>query len=236
MNRRGRGRLALGLMAARKTNGKDRRPRARVELSRDWIQELRDVTSPGRADRALSLVAKALETYEKGDYSRAASLAGEAKEAAPRSARVRELHGVALYHAGDYKSASQELLAFRRLTGSVAQNHVIGDCYRALGRPDKAQEVTSEVTRKKVSPEVWTEVLIVAASAAADKGDLERALKHLNRGESDPQQVSPHHLRLWYVRADILERAGRKAEAARLWERIFAEDPDFFDVAERIAR
>jgi tetratricopeptide (TPR) repeat protein len=215
-----------------KRNGK----RSRGGLSGDWVTELRDVASPNRAEAAVSLAAKALEAYGKGDYSRAASLASQAKDQAPRSGRVRELLGLALYHGGNYKQASQELLTYRRLTGSVEQNHVIADCYRALDRPDKALEVCSQVSRKAVSPEVWAEVLIVAAGAAADKGDYVRALKHLDRGELEPRRVEPHHLRLWYARADILEKAGRRREARKAWERLFAEDPDFFDVAERISR
>lgn len=214
-----------------KRNGK----RGRGSLAGEWVTELRDVASPSRAEAAMSLSSKALEAYGKGDYSRAASLAAQAKDQAPRSGRVRELLGLALYHGGNYKQASQELLAYRRLTGSVEQNHVIADCYRALNRPDKAQEICAQVSRKAVSPEVWAEVLIVAAGAAADKGDFDRALQHLERGEMEPRRVESHHLRLWYARADILERAGRRREARQIWERLFSEDPDFFDVAERMS-
>jgi tetratricopeptide (TPR) repeat protein len=148
---------------------------------------------------------------------------------------VRELLGLAFYREGRYREALAELLAFRRITGSLEQNHVIADCYRALGRPERALEICGEVTADRVPPEVWAEVLIVAASTLADRGELDGALATLARADLDPEEVKPHHLRLWYVRSDLLERAGFTSEARAGWERILAEDPDFFDAAERLA-
>jgi tetratricopeptide (TPR) repeat protein len=116
----------------------------------------------------------------------------------------------------------------------VDQNHVIADCYRALGRPDRALEICHEVTPGLVSPEIWSEVLIVAAATLAEQGDYERALAQLARADLKPPEVKPHHLRLWYVRADLLEKAGRFKEAKSIWERISAEDPNFFDVSRRL--
>lgn len=203
-------------------------------LSREWVDELRNTVRPGQFDQATALVSKSLESFAAEDYQRASSLAERAKASAQRSGRVRELLGLALYHAGNYREAVRELLTYRRLTGLVDQNHVIADCYRALGRPERALEVCHEVAPERVSPEIWAEVLIVSASTLADQGDLERALAQTDRGELKPGKIEPYHLRLWYVRADLLERAARHREAAALWERISAEDPQFFDVAERL--
>lgn len=205
------------------------------DLPREWVSELRDTTRPGQADRASALVAKALQAFLEGDYRRAASLAADAKVFAQRSPRIRELLGLALYHSGDFKEALRELQAFKRMSGSLEQNHLIADSYRAVGRPEKAIEVCGEVHPKEVSEEVWTELLIVAASTLADGGDIERALSYISRGEFQPKEVQPHHLRLWYVRAELLEKAGKQAQAKALWERIAREEPDFFDVSERLA-
>lgn len=192
------------------------------------------MTSPPRADRAMKFISRALDAYAKGDYTLAASDAAKAKGEASRSPRVRELLGLCHYHAGDYRQATTELQTYRRLTGRSDQNHVIADCHRALGRPEKALEALSQINRREVAPEVWTEAVIVGAGAMADMGDAKKALSHLARGELEPKRVEPHHLRLWYVRAELLEKTGHKKEARALWERIYAEDPSFFDVAERI--
>lgn len=208
---------------------------AGFRLSREWAEELRATARPADREQTAAVVSRALEAFVEEEYAAAADLAARAKARAPRSGMVRELLGLALYREGRYREALAELLAFRRITGSLEQNHVIADCYRALGRPGRALEVCGEVTPALVSPQVWAEVLIVAASTHADGGELDEALATLVRADMDPGEVGQHHLRLWYVRADLLERAGRRAEAREVWERIVAEDPEFFDAAERLA-
>ena len=146
-----------------------------------------------------------------------------------------ELLGLAYYRLGKWKEALRELLTYRRATNSTDQNHVIADLYRAQGRPDRALEVTAEVRSDKTSPELWAETMIVAAGALADKEDLRGALAMLNRVDLNPDEVESYHLRLWYVLGDLLERSGRRQEATEQWERIAAEDPDFFDVQQRLS-
>ncbi|MGH2709350.1 MAG: tetratricopeptide repeat protein, partial [Actinomycetota bacterium] len=126
------------------------------------------------------LVSRGLEAFLAGDYEACAALARQAKDRAPRSARVRELLGLAAYRAGRWKEALGELLAYRRLTGQLDQNHLIADCYRAQGRPERALEVCDEVSRDQAPAELWAEVVIVGASALADRGMLVQALARLS--------------------------------------------------------
>jgi tetratricopeptide (TPR) repeat protein len=200
------------------------------------VQELRHTSRPGASDRAASIVGRALKALSSGDSERAASLAREAKALAPRSGRIRELLGLTSYRCGNWQEALRELLAYRRLTGLLDENHVIADCYRALDHPERALAVCAEISPQRVSPAVWAETVIIAASTLAEQGETERALAELKRGDLEPRQVQEYHLRLWYVLADTLERAGRTAEARATWERIYAEDPDFFDVGDRLQR
>lgn len=225
-----RNRLLLIEVSDRKRNTQ----RKETGLGKEWTAELRDTTRPGQTERAYALVAKALQAFMEGDYRRTVSLAAEAKQLALRSARVRELLGLALYNSGDFKEALRELLAFKRMSGSVEQNHLIADSYRATGRPDKAIEILAELNPKDVSEEVWTESLIVAASTLADQGQVDRALSYLSRGDLQPKEVQPHHLRLWYVRAEILDKGGKHDEARLQREKIAREDPDFYDVSEKL--
>lgn len=206
-----------------------------ASLPRDWVAELKQTARPGRAEQMMALVEKALHCFISEDYPRAAELAGQAKAHAARSGRVRELLGLSCYRSGRWREALRELLTYRRLTGSPDENHVIADCYRALGQADRALEVCAEVSPDKVTPEVWSETVIVAAATLADQGHLDAALAQLARTDLEPRQVEGHHLRLWYVLSDLQERAGRTEEARSGWERIYAEDPRFFDVAERLS-
>ncbi|MGH2813058.1 MAG: tetratricopeptide repeat protein [Actinomycetota bacterium] len=191
---------------------------------------------PGRNETVSGLVRDALSAFVGEDFATSERLLAKAKDDAPRSARLRELLGLSLYRQGKWSEALRELSTYKRFTGRKDQNHVIADCYRAVGRTEKAMEVLREVKREEVPPEVWTEVVIVGASTFADSGHLNKAIAHLSRAELQPKKVEPHHLRLWYVRSDMLERAGRDEEAKAVWEAISAEDPEFFDVSERLER
>jgi tetratricopeptide (TPR) repeat protein len=181
-------------------------------------------------------VSKAIKALSSGDVERAVSLAREAKSVAPRSGRVRELLGLASYRSGNWQEALRELLAYRRFTGLLDESHVIADCYRALGHPERALAVCAEILPRSVSPAVWAETVIIAASTLAEQGDVERALTELKKADLEPREVQDYHLRLWYVLADTLERAARREEARAVWERIYADDPDFFDVSDRLQR
>ena len=203
-------------------------------LPREWVRELNDTARATGLSRVADLIEKALNAYSLEDYETAATLAAQAKSDATRSPRIRELLGLSLYQTQRWQDAARELLTYRRLTNSHDQNHVIADCYRALERPERAIEICSETPKDEVAEDVWSEVVIVAASAFADKGDLTRALAELNRADLEPRSVQPHHLRLWYVKADLLERSGKRKAARDLWERIHAEDADYFDVADRL--
>lgn len=182
------------------------------------------------------VVSKAIKALSSGDFERAVSLAREAKTVAPRSGRVRELLGLASYCLGNWQEALRELLAYRRFTGLLEENHVIADCYRALGHPERALAVCAEISPRSVSPTVWAETVIIAASTLAEQGELSRALAELKKAELEPREVQDYHLRLWYVLADTLERAERREEARSVWERIYADEPEFFDVADRLKR
>jgi predicted TPR repeat methyltransferase len=89
---------------------------------------------------------------------------------------------------------------------------------------------------KSTSPthEVMTEGRIVMAGAMADRGDLKGAIKLLLSAEKPPKRVRDHHLRQWYVLADLHDRAGDAVAATRWFREVAAVDPAFADVRERL--
>ena len=52
--------------------------------------------------------------------------------------------------------------------------------------------------------------------------------------EDPPKKVREHHLRQWYVLADLYDRAGETPRSRTLFERIRAVDPSFADVTARL--
>jgi MFS family permease len=76
---------------------------------------------------------------------------------------------------------------------------------------------------------------IFAAGALADQGKLAEAIALLEKRSGEVRRVQEHHLRAWYALADLKERAGDLPGARSLFERVRTQDPQFADVAERLA-
>lgn len=183
----------------------------------------------------LDLLERATDAIERGRPGEAAELAFEAKRAANRSAAVREILGLALYHAERFREALRELQAYRRISGRADHNHLIADCHRALGSPEKAVPLAQEALTSRVPEEARAETVLVAAAALADLDRFDEAVGMLRRYRTNPEMARPHDLRIWYVLGDVLERAGRKEEAAREFRRVLRHEPGAFDTAERLA-
>lgn len=209
---------------------------AAPNLPRDISEEVQRVTRPTEARDALSRLARAIDLLERGDAGAAATEAQKAKKLAPRSASIREVLGLALYGQGRWQEALTELKAYRRMTEHADQNHIMADCLRGLGRPADAVPLVEEELRTKGVPnEAKAEAVIVAASALADQGRFAEALAFLGRARTREDVAEDYTLRLWYVKGDILARAGRKEEAATEFRKVMRHDVGAFDAAERLA-
>lgn len=209
---------------------------AHVDLPREVIEEVRRTARAGRADEALSFLSRATVLVARGDAGAAIKEAEKAKVLAGRSAAVREVLALAYYGKERYREALSEMQAYRRMTDRQDQNHIIADCYRALGKPEKAVPLAEEEIRGRGVPiEAKAEAAVVGAAALADMGKVDQAVAMLRRFTARGETGTDHDLRLWYVLGDTLERAGRRSEAAEEFRRIVRHDPAAFDAAERLA-
>jgi tetratricopeptide (TPR) repeat protein len=229
--------MPRGLEPRSGARGSPRGTRPRSSLPNDVVAELRQTAKPGRADQAISRMERAAQLLERGDARGALAEAEKAKAFAPRSSAVRELVGLSLYQLERFREALTEMQAYRRMSGRADQNHIIADCLRAIGRPDKAVPLAEEALATRGVPiAAKTEAVIVAASALADQGKPDQALGLLRRIRTRDDVAGPEVLRVWYVTADILERQGRKHDASREFRKIMRHDPGAYDVAERLER
>jgi tetratricopeptide (TPR) repeat protein len=204
-------------------------------LTREVTEEIQRVTRPTEVRDALSRLSRAVELLERGDTGAALAEGQKAKQLSPRSGSVREVLGLAFYGQERWQEALTEMKAYRRMTDRVDQNHIIADCLRALGRPEEAVPLAEEELRSKIPNEAKAEAVIVAASALADQGRFPEALAFLARARTREDVAEDYTLRLWYVRGDILARAGRSEEAAMEFRKVMRHDPGAFDAAERLA-
>lgn len=221
-----------GTRARESSTRREERPE-QVHVSDDVAAELRATARPGKGDILVKVFADAASAFVEGDYAEAIKLGEQAKHIALRSIAARELLGLAYYRAGKWNEAARELAAFRRLSGSTEQNPVIADCYRALGKPEKAVDVVAEIHRRNVDESVVYEGAIVAAGALADLDRIDDAIAQLERLELRPENAQDHHLRAWYFLGDLLERKGRFTQAREWFDAVATADPELTDATDR---
>ena len=158
-----------------------------------------------------------------------------ARGRAARVAIVREATGEAAYAAGHFAEALSELRAARRMTGSVDHLPVMADCERALGRPERALQLSKDPAVEKLSADLKIEMQIVAAGARADMGDVDGALRALSAAPVRSASREPWLVRLRYAYADLLLKAGRREEALEWFHRTEAVDGEqLTDAAARV--
>jgi uncharacterized protein HemY len=139
-----------------------------------------------------------------------------------------------LYRLGRWRQAATALETARHLRADVSLLPVLADCYRALRRWTDVDAVWRDVRQLSPSHEIMAEARIVVAGAHADRGELRQAIEVMQAVEKPPKKVREHHLRQWYVLADLLDRAGDTVSAARWFREVLAHDPDFSDVRQRL--
>lgn len=211
-------------------------PSKAPDLPRELLDDIHRSARPTRQRDTIARLARAIELLERDDPKAAVVEAEKAKVLSPRSWSVRETLGLAYYGAGRWAEAVAELKTYKRITGHVDQNHLIADALRGMGRGTEAVPLAEELLRDRKAPnEVKAEAVIVAASALADAGRTAEALAFLGRAKTREDVSEDYTLRLWYVRGDILEKAGRRDEAAAEFRKIVRHDAAAFDAAERLA-
>jgi tetratricopeptide (TPR) repeat protein len=205
------------------------------ELPRQLVGEIRQVAKAGRAEDVVRYVERAVRLIADGAPEDAIRHAERGKHLAGRSAGIREILALAYYGSGRWREALREMQAYRRMSGRLDENHVIADCYRALGRADRAVEEAEAGLHADVPEEVRAECAVVGASALADTGRYEDALAFIRRFPTRTAVGRPFDLRIWYVTGDIMAHLDRPAEAAEEFERVLRHDPSAFDAVERLA-
>lgn len=197
-------------------------------------RDLRGLRKEIADDVARHLVAAG--TLLDEDPGRALAHARYARSKASRLSVVREAVGLAAYHAGEWAEALSELRAARRMSGGPGHVAVMADAERALGRPERALELARGPEARDLDAADQVELLIVAAGARRDLGQLEAALVGLEIEALEPDRRDPWSARLFYAYADGLLAAGRRDDALRWFlHTADADDGEETDAPDRIA-
>jgi tetratricopeptide (TPR) repeat protein len=211
-----------------------RRSGVDAEIAATVGAELAELVGAERGRRLADRLAQASDALDRGRYDEAKRVAGTIAREVPGLAAAHEIVGLADYRLGRYKSAAKALSTAKDLHLDAALLPVLADCYRALRRWAAVERTWAELKDASPSHEVMAEGRIVAASAQADRGDLRAALATMASAKKVPKRVRLHHLREWYVIADLYDRLGEPIEARRWFQTIARHDADFADVDERL--
>ena len=194
------------------------------ELDRSVRAELRSL-SKANADevaRHLVMIGRLLPDDPEAAYAHAMA----AQRRAGRVAVVREIVGVAAYHAGRWAEALSELRAARRMSGSVHLLPLMADAERGLGRPERALDLAASAEAASLATPERVEMAIVVSGARRDLGQHDAAVLALQIPQLSSTAVHAYTPRLRYAYADALLEAGRRDEAVEWFARAAAVDPD----------
>jgi uncharacterized protein HemY len=194
-----------------------------------------DVLEPRRAARLKDRLLQAQVALEGERFTDSLRMARSLAKEMPQVAAVHEVIGLSSYRLGKWRDAIASLEIARNLRPRVEDLPVLADCYRALRRWTEVDEVWAEIKESSPSHEVMSEGRIVYAGSLAERGDMRGAIALMAKTASIPRRIKPHHLKQWYVLADLYDRAGDVRRARDMFRRIAAVDARYADVTQRIA-
>lgn len=210
------------------------RDRLTPEVDPEVVAEIHDAVDPGRAARLSERLASAAAALDRERFDEARRMVAPLVRELPRVAAVHEVSGLASYRTDRWKQAAQSLELARQLRPDPSLLPVLADCYRALKQWKDVDTVWADIRASSPPHEIMAEGRIVVASSLADRGELKQAIELMSAAAKPPKRVRDHHLRQWYVLADLYDRAGDTVAASRWFREIAQHDPAFSDVRDRL--
>ena len=205
----------------------------RPDLSDEAIKEINKLGGK-QAPRLLRYLEQAAHAYEAeryGDANRAMRVLLDNVADAPT---VIELKGLIEYKTGKWAKAIDDLEFARRASGNDGLIPAIMDSHRARKNYEEVDELWAELRDASPDAETMADGRIVMASATAEQGNIDSAIKLLEKAPRVKGKARVHHLRTWYVLADLYERAGDVSRARQLFTQVADHDPELADVLDRI--
>ena len=206
-----------------------------ADLERSVRGELRSLSNANADEVARHLVMIGRLLPDDPDEAYAHAMAAQRR--AGRVAVVREIVGVAAYHAGRWAEALSELRAARRMSGSSHVLPLMADAERGLGRPERALDLAASPEAQTLATAEKVEMAIVVSGARRDLGQRDAAVVALQIPQlTAAGPIQPYTVRLWYAYAEALLDVGRREEALHWFARAAAVDHDgVTDADERLA-
>jgi hypothetical protein len=195
-----------------------------AELDKDARRELTSLSKDAarQVSRHLVMAGRLLDDEPELAWEHALAARGRAA----RIGIVREAAGLAAYRTGRFAEALAELRTARRLSGSADHLPLMADAERGLGRPERALAIAVSPDAAALDTEGRIEMLIVAAGARTDLGQLDAAVVTLDVPQLHGKGRSAWLARLRSAYADALAAVGREDEARHWLEAAAEADED----------
>lgn len=204
------------------------------DVEPEVIAQIIELVGRQRGPKLVERLSRAAGALERERFGDARRMITPLVKMLPRVAAVLEIDGLSAYGLGQWTDASESLAAAQLIQPEPALLPVLADAYRGQRRWTAVDKVWEQLKAESPSQEIMTEGRIVAASSLADRGELKPAIALLEAASGRPKRVRDHHLRQWYVLADLYDRAGDTLAATRWFRAIADRDPDFVDVRDRL--
>ena len=229
-----RGGLPVTSSSGRNTPTIVRRPLpGRPPNARDVHKEMDRKVGKQKGDRSWQLFKRGAREFEEERFTDSLRTVKPLAKDFDDIAEVQELYGLCLYRLGRWDEAIEVLEVFRQKAGTAEQNPVLMDCHRAVGQWADVSALFDELGDHSPSAELMAEGRIVMAGGLADQGNLDGAIRLLEKGWKPPRVPQPYHLRRAYLLADMLDRRGKIPRSRKLFGWIAAKDEGYLDAAER---
>ncbi len=204
------------------------------ELPGELKSELRTLPEGLATFVAKHMVAASLNLEDDPELAHRHALAAKTGSAT-RVAAVREIVGVTAYAIEDWATALSELQAAKRISGQVELLPLIADCYRGLGKPEKAIEILQSNEAAKLNVDEYSELVLVAAGARKDQGNAQAAMALVKNNVMIKGKPEFSALRLRYFYAETALEIGERATALEWFQKCLQLDiHDEFDVKNKI--
>lgn len=211
----------------------DTTPRPRFVIPDDAIKEI-EVRAGKRAERLLRYLKEAGTAYAAERWADAKKALRPLLVEVPDAPVVQEIHGMVLYRQGKWALAVKELELAHLATRSYDLYPAIMDCYRALRKWKKVETLWDELRAESPGAEITAEGRIVAAGALADQARVQDGIRIMEKAPRPKTNPKEHHLRSWYVLADLYDKAGESSKARALFQKVANHDPELADVLDRL--
>jgi len=173
--------------------------------------------------------------FSRGDYKGAIPVLREAEQLYPSASRLHFLLGSSLNNLGEYKQAVPYMERYIRV---VPQDFpvvsALAAAYYNLEEYDRAIE-TLQAVPEGIQADNLVMLKILALSFAR-KGQYSVAVEVLKRAPLRKRNLTPELVEILYLLGEGYEKLGDMAHAKRCFERVYAVDAGFKEVAEKVAK